>query len=248
MRQVLNNPILVLEAVLHFLMHVGKVFLELSDRLRLDIFDLVSLVLKLRCELFSQLSLPLLPSFLLSSDGILHNSRFFLEEVKGLPFSLHSSFPFIFEVLERGLDALVDGRELPVEGLDPFFFLLVEEVFKHLHPVVPSLDFRVLVGGLLVVLVLQLTLHIRDLLYVLILVDLEAQVDFAAFVDGVLLVVLDLGVDVLELLFELSLGLVPEPDHLVELLFDLLDLVVEPLHFQVLRLCGFVHYILFWIY
>ena len=66
MGDVLDDAVLVLEPVVHLLLHVRVVFLELPDSVRLDALYFVSLVLELGVQLGCQLGLSLLPSFLLS--------------------------------------------------------------------------------------------------------------------------------------------------------------------------------------
>ena len=84
--------------------------------------------------------------------------------------------------------------------------------------------------------------EVVHLLLVFNLVGLETLVDFLALIDRVLLVVLYFLVDVTESLLKEPFSLVPEPHHLVELLVDLLYLVVETPHLQVLLLGRIVHF------
>ena len=79
---------------------------------------------------------------------------------------------------------------------------------------------------------------------VLLLVRFQGLIDFLTLVNGVLLVVLDLLVDVLELLLQQAFGLVPEAHHLLEFFVYLLDLIVDSFHFQVVLLSCFVHYLI----
>ena len=79
---------------------------------------------------------------------------------------------------------------------------------------------------------------------VLLLVRFQGLIDFLTLVNGVLLVVLNLLVDVLELLLQQAFGLVPEAHHLLELFVYLLDLIVDSFHFQVVLLSCFVHYLI----
>ena len=70
MRDVLDDSILVLEAVIHLLIHIRVVLPELSKRVSLNLLDALLLPSELRVELVRKFCLPLQPSFLLCVDGV----------------------------------------------------------------------------------------------------------------------------------------------------------------------------------
>ena len=99
-----------------------------------------------------------------------------------------------------------------------------------------------LVSGLLVKLFGELFSQLVHLALVFFLISFQTFVDLLAFVDGVLLVVLDLLVDVAELFCKNAAGLVTEPHQLVEVILDLIHLVVEAADLQVFNFRLFVHF------
>ena len=77
---------------------------------------------------------------------------------------------------------------------------------------------------------------------VLLLVCFQRLIYFFTLINSVLLVVLDLLIDVLELFLQQPFSLVPEAHHLLEFFVNLLDLVVDSFHFQVVLLSCLVHF------
>lgn len=81
MRYVLDSAVLVIEPAVHFFKDVPFIFLELTQRVRFDLLDFVSLSLQLFAEFLDKLSL-LLESFLLLNDYSFFNlSAFFYQVV-----------------------------------------------------------------------------------------------------------------------------------------------------------------------
>ena len=80
-RDVLDEPVLMVESIVHLLLHVSVVLFEFSDRVRFDALDLVLLSLQLRLQLGRQLLLSLLPALLLDCDGLLNLVGFVREQL-----------------------------------------------------------------------------------------------------------------------------------------------------------------------
>ena len=71
MTDVLDRAILMVVPVIHFLVDVALVLLELTNRVRFNLLDLVSLALQLCVELLDELTLLLEALFLLLHDSLL---------------------------------------------------------------------------------------------------------------------------------------------------------------------------------
>lgn len=71
MTDVLDRAILMVVPVIHFLVDVALVLFELTNRVRFNLLDLVSLALQLCVELLDELTLLLEALFLLLHDSLL---------------------------------------------------------------------------------------------------------------------------------------------------------------------------------
>ena len=71
MTDVLDRAILMVVPVIHFLVDVALVLLELTNRVRFNLLDLVSLALQLCVELLDELTLLLEALLLLLHDSLL---------------------------------------------------------------------------------------------------------------------------------------------------------------------------------
>ena len=138
------------EAVIHFLIHVRVVLPELSDCVGLDLFDAVLLPLELIAELLSQVGLPLEAALLLRVDRILYFVRLLLQQFQYFPLFLDASVSLRLQILKRLLNARVYRIQLRVERFDAVVALFLKEVLQSLHSIIASLDLTVLVVLLVV--------------------------------------------------------------------------------------------------
>ena len=180
--------------IVHFLEDVSLVLFELSKRIGLDLLDLVSLALELGVELLYKISLLLETLFLLGKDGFFNLGRFFSEILKDFSFFLHTSVLLSFQVDKVLAHLIMNWFKLIVETLNAITTLLGKQVLQVCHPIVASFVFVHLVLVLVVILVFQLGVEILELLVILDLIGLERVVDLLAFVDSVLLDILDFSV------------------------------------------------------
>ena len=72
MRNVLDNSILVVESVVHLLLHILVLLFEFPDGVSFYLLDPLLLRFKLFLKLVSELCLSLLSTLLLSRDSVLH--------------------------------------------------------------------------------------------------------------------------------------------------------------------------------
>ena len=70
MRNVFDNSILMVESVVHFLLHILMLLFELSDGICFYFLNSLLLALELLLKLLSELSLPLLSAFLLRGNSV----------------------------------------------------------------------------------------------------------------------------------------------------------------------------------
>ena len=81
MGHVLYHPILVLEAVIHFFIHVCVILPELTQCLGLDVLDTLLLAGELFIKLLCEFSLPLETTLLFSVDSIFNFICLLLQEL-----------------------------------------------------------------------------------------------------------------------------------------------------------------------
>ena len=173
MGDVSNGSILVSVPVIHFLEDVTLVFLELTQCVRLDLRDLVSLPLQLGVELLNQFTL-LFESFLLLGDnGLLNLFRLFGQILENFALFLHSSILLSLQVNEIFVHLGIDRSQLVVQTLNAIASLLRKHVFKLGHAVVATAILALLVFVLRVELVLHLGVQVPQLLIIPDLVGLQ---------------------------------------------------------------------------
>ena len=181
--------------VIHFLEDVTLVFLELTQCVRLDLRDLVSLPLQLGVELLNQFTL-LFESFLLLGDnGLLNLLRFFGQILENFALFLHSSILLSLQVNEIFVHLGVDRSQLVVQTLNAIASLLRKHVFELGHAVVATAILALLVFVLRVELVLHLGVQVPQLLIIPDLVGLQRVVHFLTLIDCILLDVLDFPIE-----------------------------------------------------
>ena len=95
------------EAVIHFLIHIGMVFPKLADRICLYLLDAILLPLELIVKLLRQVRLPLQTTLLLRIDGVFYFVCLLLEQLEYFPLFLDASVSLRLQVLECLLDASV---------------------------------------------------------------------------------------------------------------------------------------------
>ena len=181
--------------VIHFLEDVTLVFLELTQRVSLDLRDLVSLPLQLGVELLNQFTL-LFKSFLLLGDnGLLNLLRLFGQILKNFALFLHSSILLSLQVNEIFVHLSVNRGQLVVQTLNAIVSLLRKHVFELCHAVVATAILALLVFVLRVELVLHLGVQVPQLLIIPDLVGLQRVVHFLTLIDCILLDVLDFPIE-----------------------------------------------------
>ena len=101
--------------VIHFFEDVALVFLEFTDRIGLNLLDLVTLTLQLCVELIYKVSLLLKTLFLFLEDSLFDFGGFFCEILKDFTLFLHSCILFSLQIGKVFVHLSADWVKLVVQ-------------------------------------------------------------------------------------------------------------------------------------